>query len=256
MSEEKKKMAEEVDERDDDLEEERERAEEKAPAKPSGPVGPNVVFNRGVRVWLALTAIAVAGSIAFLPIPGLNKPLGALALGKAHITLMAIPALLATAAAVWALLRQFGKTLDYAKPGQGRWVRVSGYLGVGFFACFAGVQTQTALLFAMATGSNMLAPMWEGTFIGLPVIMRPILFPAVAACGLFMLVFHLFVNREKWTEFLIETQSELRKVSWPATKEWVGSSLVVVVVMVFVSLFVYFVDMGLSEILQKLRIGF
>jgi len=160
---------------------------------------------------------------------------------------------------LWAVLKFFGKTLDYAKPGLGRWVRVSGYAGVGFFAAFAGVQTHRALLFAIETGSRMaslLDPFWSGTFIGIPITMRPIVFPAAFVCGAMMLAFHLFINREKWAEFLIETQSELRKVSWPATKEWVGSSFVVVVVMVFVSFFVYFVDVGLSKILQQLRIGF
>jgi preprotein translocase SecE subunit len=255
MSEEKKKMAEEVDEQDDERDE-RERAEEKAPAKPSGPVGPNVVFNRGIRAWIAVTAAAVAGSIAFLPIPGLDKPLGSLTLGGAQVTMMLIPALAVAAAALWAVFKFLGGTIDYGKPGQGRWVRLSGYAGVGFFAVFAAVQAHRALLFALPSESRLLSQIWAGAFIGQPITLRPIVFVAIAACGLLMLVYHFFMNREKWVEFLVETQSELRKVSWPPTKEWVGSSFVVVIVMVFVSFFVFFVDGGLSRLLQALRIGF
>ncbi|MBI2932313.1 MAG: preprotein translocase subunit SecE [Planctomycetes bacterium] len=64
------------------------------------------------------------------------------------------------------------------------------------------------------------------------------------------------MNRPAWADFLIETQAEMRKVSWPARREWVGSSVVVIVVIAFISLFLYFADEGLSKVMQKLGIGF
>ena len=68
--------------------------------------------------------------------------------------------------------------------------------------------------------------------------------------------FHLFVNRPKSAEFLIETQGEMKRVSWPTRREWVGSTLVVLVLVAFLSFFLYFTDYGLSALLQRMKIGF
>jgi preprotein translocase subunit SecE len=63
-------------------------------------------------------------------------------------------------------------------------------------------------------------------------------------------------NRESWANFLVETEGEVKKVSWPARKEYLGSALVVVVVIAVVSLFLWASDAGLSRVMQKLKIGF
>jgi preprotein translocase SecE subunit len=45
-------------------------------------------------------------------------------------------------------------------------------------------------------------------------------------------------------------------VSWPARKDFLGSAVVVLVVVVVVSLFLTAVDNGLSWLMQKTKIGF
>jgi preprotein translocase subunit SecE len=86
---------------------------------------------------------------------------------------------------------------------------------------------------------------------------KPVLFPAAGIFLVSLLVAHLYLNRPKPAEFLIETEGEIRKVAWPARKEYLGSSAVVVVVIIILSLYLFAVDKTLSELLVKwLKVGF
>jgi preprotein translocase subunit SecE len=52
-------------------------------------------------------------------------------------------------------------------------------------------------------------------------------------------------------KFMREVQVEARKVVWPERKEAMQATLVVVVMVLFVSLFLWLVDSGLSWLVQK-----
>ncbi|MBN1829221.1 MAG: preprotein translocase subunit SecE [Deltaproteobacteria bacterium] len=53
-------------------------------------------------------------------------------------------------------------------------------------------------------------------------------------------------------QFLREARVELKKVAWPTPKQALGSTSVVLVVVVIVSLFLGLVDMGLTRIVRAL----
>jgi preprotein translocase subunit SecE len=248
MAEDRKKtMAEEADER------EIERAAEERPApRPAGPVGPNVAFNRAARAWTVLAAFFLGAGVYFIPLGFLQQPLGGLTIGSRPVPVAILGALAVFGAALWAAVRHVFPRLDWIKPGQGRWVRVVTYAGFGFMAIFG------AATFHNLPGlrSAWYAVLWEMSLAGLPITLRPIFFPSAALAMIAILAFHLFMNRPRWTDFLIETQSEVRRVSWPARREWVGSSIVVMIVIAVISVFLALVDKGLSKVLQSLKIGF
>jgi len=50
--------------------------------------------------------------------------------------------------------------------------------------------------------------------------------------------------------FLRESRVELRKVTWPTSKEALASTSVVIVVVIIVSLFLGVVDFGLTKIIK------
>ncbi|MCK5308467.1 MAG: preprotein translocase subunit SecE [Zetaproteobacteria bacterium] len=52
-------------------------------------------------------------------------------------------------------------------------------------------------------------------------------------------------------KFMREVQVEARKVVWPERKEAMQATLMVVVMVLFVSLFLWLVDSGLSWLVQK-----
>lgn len=56
----------------------------------------------------------------------------------------------------------------------------------------------------------------------------------------------------KATKFLSEVKVEVKKVTWPARKEAIGGTTVVVIVVFLVALFLGVVDALLSELVQAL----
>ena len=55
---------------------------------------------------------------------------------------------------------------------------------------------------------------------------------------------------EKAVQFLREVKVELKKVTWPTRKQTIGSTVVVIILVVIISLFLGVVDVGLSGIIR------
>lgn len=55
---------------------------------------------------------------------------------------------------------------------------------------------------------------------------------------------------DKSLQFLREVKIELKKVTWPSRKQTVGSTAVVIVLVMIISLFLGLVDMGLSSLIR------
>jgi preprotein translocase SecE subunit len=164
-------------------------------------------------------------------------------------------------ALMWIVLKRVAPRLPYRNPGQGRWARLSAYVGLGIIALFGAVALHRLpgigsrwYLSDPATKEMGLAS-WP--LLGVNFTLQPIFFPAAAFFLGSMVAIHLFLNRPRAEAFLTETQGEMRRVSWPTRREWVGSTIVVVVLVVVLSFFLYGVDeFVLSPLMQKLRIGF
>ncbi|MBN1547602.1 MAG: preprotein translocase subunit SecE [Syntrophaceae bacterium] len=56
----------------------------------------------------------------------------------------------------------------------------------------------------------------------------------------------------KIRQFLEEAKAELKKVTWPTRKQTLASTGVVLVVVIFLSLFLGLVDFGLAKIIKVL----
>jgi preprotein translocase subunit SecE len=57
-----------------------------------------------------------------------------------------------------------------------------------------------------------------------------------------------FINSS--VQFLREVKIELKKVTWPSRKQTLGSTLVVIVVIILISIFLGSVDIGLSSLIR------
>jgi preprotein translocase SecE subunit len=57
---------------------------------------------------------------------------------------------------------------------------------------------------------------------------------------------------KKAVEFFIETQAELQKVSWPTRDELIGSTVVVIVCLVILSLYIFGVDWVVSSVMEAI----
>lgn len=243
MAEEKVKMSEEKEPKDAPKEPDKNRPEEEKKAAPEkAPAAPGAAFRLAAMAFagLAVLAWAAAGYSLEAWISFLAKPIG-------PVKMSILPAALLGAAAGWLFFVKLKSQMDYTKPGQGTWVRMTGYVTALLLGAFGAVQLARAIW-------GLELPVF--TVLGIIVRPRTGWFGG-AAFGLSLVIgYHLWANKPRWSDFLIETQSELKKVSWPPNREWIMSSLVVVVVVVVVSVFLWGADWVLSWLMKYLGIGF
>ena len=74
--------------------------------------------------------------------------------------------------------------------------------------------------------------------------------PAALFGGLAVLA-GLYLNKPKVADFLIATESEMKKVSWSNRAELLGSTLVVIVTVILLAVFIYFIDTGVLIALRR-----
>ncbi len=231
-----------------------EMVEEKKEQTPPAPArAPGSRLRLILRAWVVLAAASWGASLCFLL--SFWGILGAaqvkLGQGAVNGAALGIGAALAVAIVVL-VVRKFGGMMEYAKPGLGRWSRTGALVGIGALALFGAY----AFYMYPSLSSPWWQDLWKAVLFGKSLSVKPILFPSAAILATVVLVSYLLLNRDKWAEFLIETEGELKKVSWPARKEYLGSSLVVVLVVAVISAFLHFVDLGLSEVMKRIGIGF
>jgi preprotein translocase subunit SecE len=90
-----------------------------------------------------------------------------------------------------------------------------------------------------------------GSFAGFPFTAALLISFVLFAVLTFLSIFFAF-QKASTGDFLIETDKEMHKVSWPTWRELKGSSLVVVIVTLFLGVYLYVVDAVLSALMGKL----
>ena len=76
---------------------------------------------------------------------------------------------------------------------------------------------------------------------------------AVFAAGSIVGIFYL-VNSKRCVDFLIETEAELAKVSWPTKKEFLGATAVVIFTMFFFGIYLFAVDILLQFFVKAIKL--
>ncbi|HIN09592.1 MAG TPA: preprotein translocase subunit SecE [Phycisphaerales bacterium] len=122
------------------------------------------------------------------------------------------------------------------KQGQGYWVRLMSAIGLG-------------LLVAM--GVDWLWDQLSGVQIGNvePVYVQgSVAVLTVSICGL--IGYHLIGRKPKLVDFMIATEGEMRKVNWSTRREVVGSTVLVILLTLFIAVFCQIADLGFSAFFQ------
>lgn len=130
--------------------------------------------------------------------------------------------------------------LEILKKGQGAWARGSAYALVGILVLFGAVQLY-------ATINVPGAHVWAS---GVPLLgdVTPYKVAAFVAFLLGLLAMHLVLNRTKVVDVLIDTESEMRKVSWPSRREIKSATIVVTIVTIVLGLSLYGFDWALRRV--------
>jgi preprotein translocase subunit SecE len=123
------------------------------------------------------------------------------------------------------------------KNGQGRYTRVGTAVGVAFVILILAYYAMVVL------GRHLpMAETWS-VYVQFGV---PALFGAAM-----VVVAALALNKPSFVDFLIATESEMKKVSWSSRPELLGSTTVVIVTVFLMALIIWLVDMVFVAMLTK-----
>lgn len=148
---------------------------------------------------------------------------------------------------------------QYYKKGQGSIARWVAGICAAILTLYGGI-----CLYKFMPGFHVLddgssIPSFWGTvlipfdFLEFFVTIRMVIAAVVTIAGLAG-VYLFVINLPRSAEFLICTEDELRKVSWPQRNEYIGSSIAVIISVVSLGLFILLADSLLFQLMQLLKI--
>jgi preprotein translocase SecE subunit len=132
--------------------------------------------------------------------------------------------------------------LDLYKKGQGTVARATAYaLGAGIvlfgaYRFFATFNRRDAEVFAQ-----------DLPLLGDVTVWKVI---AIALAGIGLVALHLMLNRPRLVDAMIETEQEMRKVSWPTLPEVWNATIVVVLVTTVLAITMYGFDLVLLRLFR------
>ncbi|TVL98705.1 MAG: preprotein translocase subunit SecE [Candidatus Brocadia sp. WS118] len=145
------------------------------------------------------------------------------------------------------------------RKGVGLYSRITVGIALGILALFASVSLYHALIDLPGIAGAAKIPLIDigltwGLVCAIVLFVFLGFFICVFVAGLETGIRPLDNGGKKTVEFLIETQGELQKVSWPTRYELVGSTAVVIVSVVVIGIFVLGVDWFVSIIMEYIGV--
>jgi len=137
------------------------------------------------------------------------------------------------------------------REDQGRHARMAAFWSLVLLLLFGCTFLHTQL-----TNVDSLAVALGG--IRIPVVAVDLNGAFLIAGGLFLvglIAIQRWQRKPKVADLLIDTEAELRKVTWPSSQEVMNSSIVVVVTVVLIGLFLAGADYVLARIMKYLVLG-
>ena len=140
------------------------------------------------------------------------------------------------------------------KPEQGRMARMAAFWTLAvlaFYGCASLNEVLAGRVRALAE------PMIEG-FPRVPVLgvhLTPAFLIAAVVFAATLFLLYRWLERPKSADLLIETEQELRKVTWPTMQEVITSSLVVIAFVLFLMGFLAVADWFLARVTRVILFG-
>lgn len=137
--------------------------------------------------------------------------------------------------------------LSIYKPGQGYYTRVLSYIGAGTLslAVMAWLMEEVRRLEVTVDRQQVI--------FGQPsvYIQAGVAVTVLVICGILV---HIFLNKPKFVDFFIATETEMKKVNWPSKKEVVGSTWVVIAGTFLIAGLLALIDLGFGWFFKEIGI--
>ncbi len=141
------------------------------------------------------------------------------------------------------------------KQDQGRFARLAAFWSLAILIFYGCTSLYTTLLgyFPNSMSKPFMASMPKLPVLGVPLNLGMTVSALVLAVSIWAL--YRVLERPKYADVLIETESELRKVTWPTMPEAVRSSVVVIACVLFLMAFLAGADWVLGRWAERLLLG-
>jgi preprotein translocase SecE subunit len=142
------------------------------------------------------------------------------------------------------------------KQDQGRLARLVAFWALGvliFYGCYAFYGEVLLKYFKSSLGAPLIADMKKVPIIGLEL--NGAMMITIALLATFLWLLYRWEQKPKVADLLIETESEMRKVTWPSMPEAVNSSIVVIVCVAFLMAYLAGADWFLGRLATQVLIG-
>ena len=119
------------------------------------------------------------------------------------------------------------------KPDQGRIARLAAFWSLAILILYGctSLYAELSSRFDGLLGRPLLASLQKIPVLGLKL--SPALLITALVLGAALYFLHRWQNTPKMADLLIDTEAELRKVTWPTFPEAVNSSIIVIVCVLF-----------------------
>jgi len=141
------------------------------------------------------------------------------------------------------------------KQDQGRYARLAAFWSLAILIFYGTTSLYTTLLgyFPNSMARPFVASTPKIPVLGVPLNLGMVVSTLVLIVGVWGL--YRVLERAKTADVLIETESELRKVTWPTMPEAVRSSVVVIACVLFLMAFLAGTDWVLGRWAERLLLG-
>jgi preprotein translocase SecE subunit len=139
------------------------------------------------------------------------------------------------------------------KQDQGRYARLAAYWTLALLLFYGCMSLREALSAFQPLSRPLVASMPKIPILGLNFDAGLLIVAVVLFGGMYLL--YRFLERPKSADLLIDTESELRKVTWPSGGEAVNSSIVVIGTVLFLMAFLAGADWILGKWTMYLLTG-
>lgn len=138
------------------------------------------------------------------------------------------------------------------KPEQGRMARMAAFWSLALLLLFGC----TFLHDTLAGYSAVLRGRIAG--LAIPIVSIDVTGAFLISAVLFfggILWLHTYMNRPKTADFLIDVETEMRKVTWPTLEQVINASIVVVITVALLMGFLAGSDYALGRLVERLIFG-
>jgi preprotein translocase subunit SecE len=136
------------------------------------------------------------------------------------------------------------------KPGQGYWTRLGTAIGVGLLILlvarflYVALETRTSLdMYKDAVGNMVTSsfPVWKTSIVGVLTLIA-------------LFFSWKYLNGPTAVDFLIATESEMKKVNWTSRKDLLGSTKVVIIFMFLIAAILFLIDVAFGGFFFWIRV--